>query len=152
MAMSRLLAIVVVLILPVAVVLADDKEDAKKELRRLTGTWKGVSAIIDGKELPKEEAETMRLVVKGESYTFDTGKYKVEGTHQVNPRLEPKTLDAVRNSGPDKGETLRGIYALTDDTFRVCFAAVGKKRPGKFESEPGSGNRLMVFRRTGGGP
>jgi uncharacterized protein (TIGR03067 family) len=145
--MSRLLAIVV-LILPVAALVADEKEDGKKELKRLTGTWKGVSAVIDGKELSKEEAEAMRLVVKGESYTFDNGKDKIEGTHQVDPSVEPKTIDAVRKSGPDKGKTLLGIYELTDDTFRVCFAPVGKKRPGKFESKSGSGNRLLVFKRV----
>jgi len=125
-------------------------EDAgsKAELDRFVGTWKGVSMTTDGKEMPKAEAEGVRLVVEGAKYTLKMGDQEIEGTHKLDPAKKPKEIEAVRSKGPEKGEKMLGIYELTDDTFKVCFAAPGKtERPKDFKSEAGSGNRLLVFKR-----
>jgi len=53
----------------------------------------------------------------------------------------------LRAKGPDKGKTLLGIYELSDDAYKVCFAAPGKDRPTEFNSKEGSGNRLIVMKR-----
>ena len=47
---------------------ADDKapKDAKAELDKLTGTWKCVSVVRDGKDIPKPEAEAVPPVALGE--------------------------------------------------------------------------------------
>ena len=44
-------------------------------------------------------------------------------------------------------EVMLGIYELGDDSYKVCFAPVGKPRPGEFTSQPGSGNILQVWER-----
>ena len=128
---------------------ADDKapKDAKAELEKFTGTWVGVSAVRDGKEVPKAEAEAMRLVVAGEKYTLTEGKDVVEGTHTLDPAKTPKQIDAVRAKGPGKGEALKGVYQLTDDTFVVCFAAPGKDRPAEVKAGGGPGLRVLAFKR-----
>ena len=127
---------------------ADSKDDAaKKELDKFTGTWKAVSIVEDGKEVAKDEAEKVSLTVKGEDYTFRRGDVVIEGTHKLDPSKTPKTIDAVRNTGPDKGKPILGIYELTDDTFKVCFAPAGKDRPTEFASKAGSGARLIVMKR-----
>ncbi|MBA4189311.1 MAG: hypothetical protein C0467_15045 [Planctomycetaceae bacterium] len=143
--MTRLLALVVC-VLGLSAVAAEEKA-AKAELEKYTGTWKGVSIIQDGKELPKAEAEAVKLVVTGEKYTFKIGDVEVEGIHKVDPTKKPKLIEAVRSKGPSKGEKLLGIYELTDDTYKVCFGAPGKERPTEFKSEAGSGTRLMTFKR-----
>ncbi|MCE9565900.1 MAG: TIGR03067 domain-containing protein [Planctomycetes bacterium] len=143
--MTRLLALTVC-VLALTAVAAEEKAE-KAEFAKYTGTWKGVTIIQDGKELPKAEAEAVKLVVAGEKYTFKLGDVEVEGTHKVDPTKKPKQIEAVRTKGPNKGEKMLGIYELTEDTYKVCFAAPGKDRPTEFKSEAGSGLRLMTFKR-----
>ncbi len=86
--------------------------------------------------------------VKGSEYTFRHGDVMVEGTHKLDPTTKtPKTIDAVRTSGPDQGKTLLGIYELNDDTYKVCR----QPRPGKRTADrvrqkqaPASGDRLLI--------
>jgi uncharacterized protein (TIGR03067 family) len=49
--------------------------------------------------------------------------------------------------GPDKGKTFLGIYELSGDDYKVCFAPAGKGRPVEFSSKEGSGNILQVWKR-----
>ncbi len=127
---------------------ADDKgKDAKAELEKFTGTWRGVSVVRDGKEVPKPEAEALRLVVSGEKYTLTGGGEEIEGTHKLDPTKKPKEIDAVRTKGPHKGETLKGIYELAEDSFVVCFAEPGKDRPKELKAEGGPGLRVLAFKR-----
>lgn len=145
--MARLLALAAMAFgLSVA---AGDKapKDAKAELEKLTGTWKGVSVVRDGKEVPKPEAEAVRLVVTGEKYTLTEGAEEIEGTHKLDPTKTPKEIDAIRTKGPHKGETMKGIYQLSEDSFVVCFAAPGKDRPKELKAEGGPGLRVLAFKR-----
>ena len=125
-----------------------DGEAPAKELKKFDGTWKAVSITHDGKEVPKEDAEKVTLTVKGENYTLKTASDTIEGTHKLDPSKSPKAIDAVRNTGPDKGKTIRGIYELTDDTFKVCFAPAGKDRPTEFSSKKGSNCTLVRLKRV----
>ena len=128
---------------------ADEKQvtDPKAELERFTGTWKAVSYVRDGKELPAAEAEKVRLVVAGEKYELTDGGEAIEGTHKLDPTKKPKEIDAVRTKGPHKGETLKGVYQLSEDSFLVSFAAPGKDRPAKLDSKGGPGLRVIGFKR-----
>ena len=141
--MTRLMAMAA-LVLGLSPALAGDKD----ELAKFTGTWVGVSAVEDGKEVPKAQAEAMRLTVDGEKYTFKTAAYEAAGTHRLDPTRTPKQIEAVRTRGPHAGEKMLGIYELTADTYKVCFAAPGKaERPTEFKSAAGSGHRLIVLKR-----
>jgi uncharacterized protein (TIGR03067 family) len=144
--MTRMLT-ATVLALGLSAAAADEKAE-KDELARFDGVWKGVSVVEDGKEMPKAEAEAVRLTVAGEKYTLKVGDQEIEGTHKLDPTTKPKRIDAVRTKGPQKGEKMVGIYELDGDTFRVCFAAAGKAdRPTEFKSAAGSGHRLLVLKR-----
>src|SRR4051794_35167714 len=85
-------------------------EAPSAELKKFTGTWQAVSVFRDGREVQEEK---VILTVKGEKYALQTGKEAVEGTHKLDPAKKPKTIDAVRTAGPDKGKTLLGIYELS---------------------------------------
>ena len=143
--MTRLLALAALAVGLTAA--AQDQGDAKSELAKFTGTWQGVSVVQDGKAIPKSEAEAVRLVVMGEKYSLIEGGEMIEGTHKLDPSKSPKEIDAVRTKGPHKGETLRGIYELTEDTFLVCFAAPGKDRPKELKAAGGPGLRVLAFKR-----
>ena len=145
--MYRLLAVVGVLAAGLALA-ADAKDDAaKKELEKFDGTWQAVSITHDGKEASRDEVAKVTLTVKGEHYTLHNGDAEIEGTHKLDPSTTPKSIDAVRTKGADKDKPMLGIYELTDDTFKVCFAPAGKDRPTEFVSKEGSGDRLIVMKR-----
>lgn len=143
--MKKVLAVLVAGVLCVAVSRAE--KDASKELKKYTGTWAAVSVEHDGKKLSAEDVKTVKLTVDGEKYTFHLRDMVIEGTHKVDPTKKPKQIDAVRSKGPHAGETLKGIYELTDKTFKVCFAAPGKDRPTEFATKEGDGHRLLSFKR-----
>jgi uncharacterized protein (TIGR03067 family) len=124
---------------------------AKEELEKFSGAWRAVSIVTDGKETPKEDLKATILLVKGPNYTLRTTGGIIKGTHKLDPTKKPRTIDAVRKSGPGKGEKLHGIYELTDDSFKVCFAAPGADRPKEFAAPAGSGNRLIVMKRLAKG-
>jgi len=125
---------------------ADETE--RDELARLNGTWKAVSVVKDGQDLPKAEAEAMVLTIAGEKYTLKTIDQQIEGTHKLDPTKKPKQIDATRTKGPDAGQKMLGIYELKDDTFTVCFNAPGKtERPTEFKSAAGSGHKLITMKR-----
>jgi uncharacterized protein (TIGR03067 family) len=122
--------------------------DPRKELAKLEGLWFAASATQDGKELPKEEVKKIALVVKGGSYTFTSGASIVKGKYKLDPSTRPKSIDAIRTSGDKKGMTLKGIYELEGDTFKVCLADPDKDRPKEFKAPEGSGCRLFVFKKA----
>ena len=68
---------------------------------------------------------------------------------------KPGTIDVTHTDGPQKGETLQGIYALEGDTLKLCFSICF---PTEFSSKPGAGGLLLVAsnarsrRRRGEGP
>jgi uncharacterized protein (TIGR03067 family) len=126
---------------------AADEKDTKAELEKFTGTWQGQSVVLDGKALPKAEAEAYRLVVAGDKYTLTGAGEPVEGTHRLDPTRKPKEIDAIRTKGPQKGEKMLGVYQLSEDAFVVCFAAPGKDRPKELKAEGGPGLRVLAFKR-----
>jgi len=145
--MKRALVIIGVLTAGLAFA-ADAKNDAtKKDEQKFNGTWKAVSIEYDGKEVPKDAVDKVTLTVKGEDYTFTRGDGVIKGTHKLDATKKPKTIDAVRSEGEGKGKPLLGIYELTDDAYKVCFAPPGGERPTEFVSKPGSKERLIVMKR-----
>jgi uncharacterized protein (TIGR03067 family) len=131
--------------LGVGLVAAAD-EDAKKEYERFTGTWKFASIEVDGKKVP-EEALKGALILKGDKWTLKHGDETGSGTYKVDLSKKPKTIDIEIMEGPQKGETMKGIYKLEGDTYTVCLAFKGKDRPTDFASKPGSGHVLEVLKR-----
>jgi uncharacterized protein (TIGR03067 family) len=101
----------------------------KTELKKFTGTWQAESVTVDGKDWDADAVKAVKLVVAGEKYSFTTATETVKGTHRLEGSKTPKEIDATRTTGALKGKTLKGIYELNDDTFKVCFAAPGKDRP-----------------------
>ena len=59
-----------------------------------------------------------------------------------------KTIDAVRNTGPDKGKTEPGIYKIEGDTLTYCVTDIGKERPTAFATKEGTKNSLFVLKRV----
>jgi uncharacterized protein (TIGR03067 family) len=126
-------------------------DDAKEDLHRLQGTWRLVSDVRDGKDVPDDVVGRTTLVIKGDTFTFP-GDASVatgpSGTFRIDPSRTPKAIDSTPSSGPRKGETWLGIYEIDGDLYRASFAPPGKPRPGRFVSEVGSGHLHSVWSRA----
>src|SRR5262245_53683682 len=133
---------------------ADDRkaELIKKDYERLAGTWRLASAVEDGKPVPENELKKTRLVTKGDTFLIEGDAAlgtSPAGTFRIDPTKSPKAVDSLRRKGPHKGETVRGIYEIIDaDTKWASGAPPGKPRPEAFESRPGSGHLLQVWKRV----
>lgn len=91
-------------------------------------------------------------VVNGADGTWNISieeQIKLQGTSEIEPTKEPKTVDLTVTEGENKGETMLGIYEFSDEnnTRKVCFAKPGDERPDEFSSPAGSGWMLAVLKR-----
>jgi uncharacterized protein (TIGR03067 family) len=133
---------------------ADKKQEdtARKEMKKLAGTWQAFSYALDGKEAPAADLKKVKLIIKadGKATVESDGKPILQATVKIDPAREPRTIDLTFTEGGLKGKTALGIYELKGDTFRLCRAGPGKGRPTKFSSKPGSGHALMAYKREKG--
>jgi uncharacterized protein (TIGR03067 family) len=130
---------------------ADARDDAaKKELKKLEGTWVLVSGEV-GKKLSAEHVKKGKIVWKGAEVTVHTphqSKEPIKGTVKVDPTKSPREMSWVRRTGPHAARTMLAIYEFKgDDQYRVCFAPPGKARPRAFTTKAGSGHMLHVWKR-----
>ena len=130
-------------------ILADDKADLEKEVRKFQGTWTIESSVTGGKEIPAGDLKGFVLIFEGDKHTLKKGDEVVQvGTQKIDPSKSPKTIDVTMHEGPNKGAVMLGIYEIDGDTLRVCFDPEGKKRPTKFKSASGSQTFVNVHKRV----
>src|SRR5262245_46703706 len=110
---------------------ADAKDDARKDLDKMQGTWLLVSGERDGKKFSEEEIKQSKLIIKDNTFRIPRSEVGTshEGTFKIDPGKKPKEIDSINGSGKDKGKTWLGIYELDGDLKKVCFAPPGKERP-----------------------
>jgi uncharacterized protein (TIGR03067 family) len=121
----------------------------KKELGKLDGKWEAVSVTVDGKAQEPEELKDRFLVIKGDKAMFlYKDKERGTATLKIDPGKSPAHIDFTYEDGAAKGATLKGICKIEGDTMTVCYGGFNKDRPTEFASKPGSGNILIVQKRT----
>jgi uncharacterized protein (TIGR03067 family) len=119
---------------------------SKKDLDGMQDTWNLVSAMQDGKALPGDEVKQTTIVVSGDTFRFPglaEDATSRAGTFKLDATKKPKEMDTISA----EKEVILGIYALDENSYKVCFAAAGKPRPSEFGSAPGSGQILQVWKR-----
>lgn len=124
-------------------VAAAQSGDSPSEKKQLQGTWKVVS--IEGigmKPFPPETLKDASVVFAGDKVTISIDGDKVEREFKLDPTKKPKAIDIGK--GP-------GIYHLDGDNLKLCWDAMGEKRPEEFSikgSNRGSSDfRLLVLKR-----
>jgi uncharacterized protein (TIGR03067 family) len=148
MEVTLLLAATAVLVTP-----ADAKDDKiKNELKKFEGNWTMSSGEVEGKKVAAEHVKKSKITWKGKKVSLLTphqSKEEIRAEAVLDPTKKPKRMEWVRSVGPNKGKKMLAIYEfIDDDTYRVCFAAPGKKRPTKFETKVDSGHTLHVWKRV----
>jgi len=107
------------------------------ELRLLDGTWQLVSREVDGQKEDLQNA-VIRATVKDGKYTVQVGENVVEqGSFRIDPTTKPKSIDAIPESGDNKGKTILAVYDVAGDDLRMCVAPEGGKRPTELAAKQG---------------
>ena len=143
---SLLIATVAVVLTTVAPVYAD-KDASKKDFDKIQGEWSLVTLHIEGKPAPEDRVKASKMTFKGNeaSHVGQNGKLE-KGTFKLDASKTPKAIDISPSSGPQKGETLLGIYSIEGETLTICGAKLGDDRPK--EIKPGKDVVYMVFKRA----
>ncbi|HEV3120558.1 MAG TPA: TIGR03067 domain-containing protein [Isosphaeraceae bacterium] len=125
-----------------------DSDKAKSDLDRLQGSWTCVSMERNGKPIPPESYKDGLLVMDGDTFTYTQGKQLVSrGKRVLHPETNPKGFDDQHSEGRFKGKTYFGIYEIQGDQFKTCNGSLGQERPKAFETKPGTGLLLIVYKR-----
>ena len=124
-------------------------DTAREELKKLEGTWQVVSVETRRKARPAGEVNGLKLVIKGDSSTFEKDGKPVVGTGKlsIDPGKKPKTIDIAVTGAPEDPRgtfTILGIYELDGNSLRMCWG--GPKRPTEFRTTPDGGD-LWVLKR-----
>ncbi len=147
---------------------AHDRIDLRRKLartdqQRIQGTWKGVSASVQGQPIPELvfKAVGPTITFAGDKVTWKTNptpearelfggmlaRFQVEGIFHLDPAKSPRTIDLTvlgQNArtpiGTPAPRVLLGIYRLEGESLELCIAIDpdrAEQRPRKFESIPG---------------
>jgi uncharacterized protein (TIGR03067 family) len=127
---------------------ASKQDAARKELAKFDGTWRFVSIEMEGAKVPAEQVKKSgNMVIHGNQFSLKAGDVTYRGTFKVDLSAKLKRIDITFTGGPEKGQTLLGIYELEGDTYKVCLGMPGKPRPKAFAAKAGSGHVLEVLKR-----
>jgi uncharacterized protein (TIGR03067 family) len=130
-------------------------EPKSEDAKNIQGTWKIVS--VDGPEKPgPEELKKLRIsIIKDELIVQVDGKKINASTFKLAPSKKPKEIDLVVEVLIDKKvavesshEPRQGIYELTGDDLKICFAWAPQKKtpdPSARPKEFKTGGDLMVL-------
>ena len=116
---------------------------------KLIGDWMCESATVDGNALPAETIKLLRLRVTETRYTTDKGTETLfDSTYRVDRSTTPAQIFMLGNEGDLTGKEAHGIYEISLDRLRVCYAMPGDPPPTSFSSSAGSKAYLVIWRRA----
>jgi len=124
------------------------QDQAKKDLKRMQGTWVLAALEVDGKPVPDDKLKDTLLIVKGNKYITRVKDREIETTFTLDPSKKPRAIDMVFGEGEKKDKVLKGIYEIDGDTLRICRGlGPDQERPAQFGTWPDTGFFLVTWKR-----
>jgi uncharacterized protein (TIGR03067 family) len=119
------------------------EECVRNELKRLEGSWKLLSTVVDGKPLTLEESGEPTAVIAGTTMT--TGKDLTALISVEPPTTVPGAggIELVIVRGPVKGQVLKGVYRLADDMLTLCYGDAQSRAEEVFKAHDRNGDGLL---------
>jgi len=146
--MKAKLAAVAILFGVWAVLAHGQGEDPKKDMDSLNGTWKLVSEMDRGQNIPVDPNEI--FVINGDSLVNKVGnKITDEFTiKKVNAAKNPQEIDLVPLRDPNKGVPCPAILKVEGNQLVICVNFnPGAARPTTFESTQANGNIVLTMKK-----
>jgi uncharacterized protein (TIGR03067 family) len=122
----------------------------QSDLEKLQGAWRITALESDGRAM-QDIPRDARIVVKGETFVSTGMGAEYTGTIQLDSTKAPKRIDLVFVMGPESGARNVGIYDVDGDTWRLCLATSGTKRPRTFATRAGTGVAIETLERERAG-
>jgi uncharacterized protein (TIGR03067 family) len=141
------------LIVALALIAADaPKDDSKKDLEKLKGTWAISTITYDGGDVPGDIVSKLRFEIKGDQWNIkgeeEVAKEYAKATLKLDATAKPRLIDFHVGEGSEKGADIEGIYEWNGaDEIKICAKVIGKERPNEFASAENSRVVLMVLKR-----
>jgi uncharacterized protein (TIGR03067 family) len=107
----------------------------------IQGIWALVSGERNGKSLPAEVIQHIRLIFAGDKLTTQHKDRKTEAAFKLVSNTTPKEIDLDM-----EGSIGKGIYELGGDFLKIVHGEVGDARPKEFP-RAGSGLTVLVLKR-----
>lgn len=112
------------------------------------GTWHPVTAVMGGREFPKEIRESIVLKLDGDQYSATVNGTPDKGTCTIDASVTPHRMTIKGTVGPNQGKTLLAIFEISDKgLLRVCYDLSGKVFPQEFKSPAGTMQYLVEYRK-----
>ena len=144
--MKTLLAFVTMLV--AASASAAEKEVSANVASRMTGTWLGAAATINGKVLADGSVKKLRLTMTDTRYkTQRNDEVLFDSTYRLDTTKSPAHINMVGTEGDLAGKEAQGIITGEGDRLKVCYTMPGKPRPISFASATNSEAYLIVWKR-----
>ncbi len=90
------------------------KEDSKKDLDKLQGTWAISTITYDGGDVPADIVSKLRFEVKDDLWTVkgedEVAKEYGKATLKLDASVKPRLIDFNVGAGSEKGTDIEGIY------------------------------------------
>jgi len=119
-----------------------------KDAQRLAGSWKCLSATVNGKALPAETVGQLQLNLTTNRYQTKKGEQVLfDSVYSLDASKRPKEINITGTEGDLAGKAAQGIYEINGDTLDLCYTMPGKDRPKGFDSIEGSEVHLTVWKR-----
>src|SRR5450755_2113367 len=68
-----------------------DKDEAKKDLDNMQGSWRVISSQMADVKATEDEVKKMKVTVKGDALIYETGIARKKGEGEGTIKLDPKT-------------------------------------------------------------
>ena len=123
------------------------------ELKKFQGTWKMVSAEMDGKKVKDEHVKKSVMIYTGEKVKLFTPHQHKDTITAVITKLDlskvPSVMYWLRDIGPNAGKRMPAIYKFDGpDILQTCFDPTMTMVPKKFDTDEGSGHIWHTWKRV----